>query len=234
MYSHIKLFTLALLSTFTLRGHTWTPPEGRNAEEIFTTVFQSNYWADAESISGAGSSLKATKPIRKQLPRIIKKFSISSMLDAPCGDFNWLRKVNLGNCFYIGADIVKPLIDKNIELYTQNKRVFIYVNVISDALPQVDLIFCRDLMIHFNFATIFETLKNFKKSGSRYLLMTTHPYNNVNKDINMGLWRGVNFEKAPFNFPKPLLYLQDKEGYEALDKYPTKFLGLWLIDDLPL
>ena len=42
---------------------------------------------------------------------------ITSVLDIPCGDFNWMQKVDLSNIEYIGADIVEELIKKNIEIY---------------------------------------------------------------------------------------------------------------------
>ncbi len=236
MYLNIKALSILLLYSSLSVCHP-TVHTSTNAEEIFTTIFHQNFWADGdskESVSGAGSSLNATEPIRKSLPEVIKEYSITSILDAPCGDFHWLSTVDLGNCFYMGVDIVKPLIEKNTSLFSRNLRLFMHMNVITDPLPRVDLILCRDLFIHLDYASVFETLRNFKRSGSRYLLVTMHPYTKENKDISMGMWHGLNFEIAPFNFPKPLLLLDDKEGYACHDQVTSKFLGLWRLEDLPL
>lgn len=233
MWLYNKTLTIFLVCSSMGLIHTKPPFKG-NPEKIFTAYFKKNFWKDQTSVSGAGSSLKSTEPIRSSLPQLIKEYSITSILDAPCGDFNWLKMVDLENCFYIGIDIVKPLIKKNKSLYARNNRVFKHMNVINDPLPKVDLILCRDLFIHLDYASIFKALKNFKSSGSTYLLVTMHPYTQENKDIKMGLWHGLNFEIPPFNFPKPLLLLEDKEGYDYHDQTTTKFLALWLLKDLPV
>lgn len=38
---------------------------------------------------------------------MLKKYSIKSILDIPCGDFSWMKKIELDGIEYIGADIVK-------------------------------------------------------------------------------------------------------------------------------
>jgi hypothetical protein len=35
---------------------------------------------------------------------------VKSLLDIPCGDFHWMRRVNLQGLSYVGADIVRELI----------------------------------------------------------------------------------------------------------------------------
>ena len=64
-------------------------------EDRFTWIYKNNYWQSNESASGTGSSLKNTENLRKELPALISKFSVQKIFDAPCGDFNWMGKVNL-------------------------------------------------------------------------------------------------------------------------------------------
>lgn len=224
MYWSILLFCSAYASVY---AHTPKDPE-----QIFTSIYEQNLWNDPESVSGEGSTMKATDLLRAQLPLFIKNYAITSILDVPCGDFNWLSTIDFGNCLYTGIDIVKGLVDSNNRLYACSSRVFKQGNAIIDDLPKVDLIMCRDMLVHFDLASILKTLKNFKKSGSKYLLVTVQPYVKKNKDIKMGEWRPINLQKAPFNFPAPLYLLSDKGSKRH--NSTKKYLALWLLEDLPL
>ena len=62
-------------------------------EDKFTKIFKLNYWGNNESVSGGGSSLESTKNIRHKLPQLINQFQVTSILDAPCGDFYWMAHV---------------------------------------------------------------------------------------------------------------------------------------------
>lgn len=195
-------------------------------EAVFAYIFHNNAWHDSESVSGTGSSLKQTKIIRKEIPTVLQMVSAKSLLDAPCGDFNWMKEVNLSTLdSYIGADIVHKLIEQNIHRYSNNKRSFKIINIISDELPQVDVILCRDCLVHFSFSDIASTIKNFKRSKSRFLLTTTFSNpSRTNKNIITGDWRSLNLQLPPFNFPEPLYIINE----ECTEKgYPDKCLALW-------
>ena len=77
-----------------------------NLVETFTEIFDKNLWASPESVSGGGSEMQNTEAIRRELPYLIQKFGIKSILDIPCGDWNWMKSVDLCGASYIGADIV--------------------------------------------------------------------------------------------------------------------------------
>ena len=80
------------------------PYEGKNASEVFNEIYKSNLWhisEKRESVSGIGSSLEQTREIINTLPSILKKFEIRSMLDLPCGDFNWMRNIGFSKISYI-------------------------------------------------------------------------------------------------------------------------------------
>ena len=60
-------------------------------KETFTEIYTENLWASAESKSGTGSELRNTEVLRQELSVLLKKYKIQSMLDIPCGDFNWMK-----------------------------------------------------------------------------------------------------------------------------------------------
>ena len=196
--------------------------------EPFENIYRNNWWSSKESISGTGSTLEITQTIRKYIPVIIKAYKINNFLDLPCGDFNWMKEIvdNIPN--YIGADIVNDLILKNKEKYKYN---FINLNILQDELPSnIDLIFCRDLFVHFSLKDIKFSLQKIKKSGIKYILMTTF-FNRKFNDIGTGGWRPISFFDYPFNFPRPLQLINEncKEGYP---KFKDKSLALWKLEDL--
>lgn len=199
-----------------------------NTQDIFTKIYTANAWNDPHSHSGTGSNLVQTKTIRQEIPLLCKKLGIRTFLDAPCGDFYWMKEVDLDIEHYIGIDIVPNIIEDNKRSYETSNCTFIHLDILKNVLPCADIILCRDCLVHFSFADIFLAIKNFKKSNATYLLTTTFPGEHYNNDIKTGDWRPLNLEKPPFNFPKPLLISESCTEQGGA----TKSLGLWLLDDL--
>lgn len=198
---------------------------------IFADIYRKKLWGDRESVSGTGSKQLQTEKVVAFIPEVIRQYNIQSMLDIPCGDFNWMKNVNLGNVKYIGADIIEEMILDNRRSYETPTRTFIRADVIVDVLPKTDLILCRDCLVHFSNEHLIQAIKNLKRSGATYLLTTTFP-EHVNKDIVTGNWRGVNLQKPPFSFPEPLILFN--EGYHQVSSgNADKSLALWRISDLP-
>lgn len=194
-------------------------------QEIFQTIHDGNLWGGTESVSGPGSSLDSVGEILKQLPELLKKYKIKSIIDAPCGDFHWMQKLDLDSLSYIGVDIVPQIIAENNRKYSAPKKKFLCLDIASDTLPKVDLIFCRDCLVHFSYQDIWRTLANFKQSGSLYLLTTTFA-DHENKEIMTGDWRHLNLEAEPFMFPQPLERIIENPPWD-------KALGLWSLVNLP-
>ena len=93
--------------------------------------------------------------------------------------------------------------------------------------------FSRDCLVHLTFADALKIIANFKRSGAKYLLTTTFVERKKNNDL-VGVdnfWRALNMRLPPFNFPQPLLLVNEGCTEEA-GQYPDKSLGLWLLDDI--
>lgn len=195
---------------------------------VFTEHYQKNGWGCGESVSGEGSTIEQTAVIRESLPNIIRDFQIESLLDIPCGDFNWMKLLELP-VRYTGADIVGEIIAKNQRRFGNFARSFVRLDLTVDALPTADLILCRDCLFHLSYNHISQALSNIKRSGSRFLLTTTNTRLNQNKNIVTGEWRRLNLQLPPFSLPTPLLLIDEKCPNTAS---PDKHLGLWRISDL--
>lgn len=181
-------------------------------DNVFVEIYNSNFWNSNESASGGGSTIKGTKVIREELPKIISDFNIQTMLDLPCGDYNWMKEVKL-NCTYLGGDLVEEVILSNQIHFSSDKINFKKIDILNDLLPCVDLIFCKDLFQHLSYENIFTALINIKNSGSKYLLVTSYPYTFKNYDILNGDFRALNLFKFPFKFKDSLYSIKEDYDY---------------------
>jgi len=203
-----------------------------SVQHIFTQIHENKSWGPKEeSVSGLGSGISQAQRLIETLPRLFNDFDISSVVDIPCGDFNWMRHVQLDNVKYIGGDIVSSLIEQNTERYSSNNVSFRHLNLLEDQLPEADLVLCRDCLVHFSRHDVFRALKNIARSNSSYLLSTTFPLRARNCEILTGQWTPINLQARPFNFPQPLFLLN--EGFQSkTGRYSDKSLALWRIEDI--
>jgi hypothetical protein len=199
-------------------------------QRVFDHIRRVNLWESQESASGRGSELACTAPLRAALPTLFQKFSITSILDAPCGDFNWMQHVSLAGIDYTGMDIVPDLIDRNQQRYATSSIRFAVGDITKDALPPVDLIISRDCLVHLSLSDACRALRQFQQSGSHYLLTTTYPETLTNRDTPTGSWKSLNLCRPPFNLPAPLLLLPDPSDDTGAN--PDKSMGLWDLQTL--
>lgn len=163
-----------------------------------------------ETLCGAGSTLGETEHLRAQLPIVFAELDIRSLLDAPCGDFNWMARVDLTDIEYIGADINE---DNLRGARRRADRDFRLLDIVTGALPKTDAMLCRDFHQHLPNRMVFSALRNFLASGIKWLIATSHN-NAANEDIaKAGMFRRVNLMAAPFGLSRwPAFTMADPPG----------------------
>jgi hypothetical protein len=202
----------------------------KQLEQTFTTIYSTRAWHSKESISGNGSELVQTKQIIEELPFLFKKYNIQSVLDIPCGDYNWMQHVDKTDIKYIGADIVEELINSNIAKYPDVN--FMHLDLTKSELPTVDLILARDVFVHMTYETIVSALENIIKSGAKYLLTTSFTGMDSNRDLTYnGDWRPLNLLVAPFKF-KPIYLINEDCTEGENNQHNDKCLILFEISRL--
>ena len=194
------------------------------SRKVFSSIYTKHGWS-GHSISGRGSEPDATSVLSVKLEALIKDFKIKSILDLGCGDANWITKINLSGARYCGMDTVKPLIRQNILKYP-GYRFVVGDPLIGKELPKVDLVVCRDCLVHLCLEDVWIVKNKIKKSGSTYCLLTTFSERITNSTIMTGQWHPMNLEIPPYNFEQPL-YLLNEECKQYKGKYSDKCLGLW-------
>jgi hypothetical protein len=197
--------------------------EGRRA---FEHAYRTGVWSSTgESVSGDGSSLAYTENLRRALPGALRELRVRTLLDVPCGDWNWMAHADLPVDRYIGGDVVPALVHENEARFGDARHVFRVLDLCADPLPAADLLLCRDALVHFSYADIWRAVTNILEAEITFLATTTFPMTNKNIDLATGIhWRHLNLEAAPLHFPPPLRAL--REG--SIERR----LSVWKVGDL--
>lgn len=180
----------------------------KSAKQRFSDIYVNNLWLSPESRSGPGSNLDYTLPLRKRLVSVLKGLKIKTIVDAPCGDFNWMRHVLTEvDVSYVGCDIVDDLIDDNNNKYRNNSTQFKVVDICNDELPDCDLMIVRDCLFHLSYEDIEKFLTNLSNVKYKYLLTSSHlvTKNFRNQDIETGDYRSINLFDRPFSFDRSVI-----------------------------
>lgn len=202
----------------------------RQMGDVFTEIYRRNRWGGRESASGTGSDLQQTAVLVRELPDLFRRHGIASMLDIPCGDFHWMKRVDLAGIDYVGADIVPELVAANQAAFGRPGVAFVALNLANDPLPATDLVFCRDCLVHLSYEDVDAALRNICASDARFLLATTFPAHR-NRQIRTGQWRPLNLQAPPFSLPAPI-ELIDEKCTEGEGEHRDKSMGLWSIAQL--
>lgn len=188
---------------------------GNIREERFREIWKQNSLKGAESRSGPSSGMARTEKIRKSIPSLLNDLGVTKIVDAPCGDFYWMRHVaqECENIEFSAIDIVPELIAENQHRFSELANVrFSQADLLMGELPHADLTISRDFLFHLSFADCKLFLKNFLSSGTPWLLTTSHlPGAWANSDISTGGWRYIDLMTTPYNFPEPVAKLDDGE-----------------------
>ena len=205
---------------------------GSEVSAMFGQYYSENRCGNSETVSGNGSTLEQTHVVHSVLPTLLADLGAISLLDLPCGDFHWMRHVPLdAGIHYLGADVVEPLVARNQQLFGSARVRFLRLDVLGDRIPPVDLILCRDCLVHLPEREIRRALVNLCRSGSQWLLTTTFPGRRSAKDIALGQWRPLNLEAEPFCLPPPVRLIVER-CTEGNGRFADKSLGLWHLHDV--
>lgn len=217
-----------------------------NYKNIFTDIYDNNGFGSLESKSGPGSTLDETQKLRESIKKIIKDKNIKSVVDIPCGDFNWMKEIVFNFENYIGGDIVKKAIDLNNEKYSNSRIKFIEFDILNDEIPTGDLLIVRDVIGHFPIEDGVKILKNILNSKCKYILSTTwakkigndwfpcekNDVHRENEGVDYGRFYPVNLMSNPFNLPNAEIYLEEYVMVDNFENGNRKTLALWDLDKI--
>jgi len=212
------------------------PPISRKTREmrrIFGAIHATQGWGAGESASGPGSTRERASSFLADVISLVQSLGVRTLLDVPCGDFNWATPLADSVDSYIGVDVVPALVTSNRERCASSRRRFLCRDMCRQRLPAADLVLCRDALVHLCERDIFAALNNLRRTRAEYLLVTTFVGERGNADVETGAWRPLNMQSRPFGFPPPLA-LVDERCHHTDGAYADKRLALWRFKDLAL
>ncbi|MEE2948201.1 MAG: class I SAM-dependent methyltransferase [Verrucomicrobiota bacterium] len=199
------------------------------AEDRFKHIYETNHWDETESVSGPGSTLQETQPLRQLLPELLRELKAETLLDVPCGDFHWMQHTDISCVRYIGGDLVGDLIERNQAKHLRDGVEFRKIDLVNDMLPSADVILCRDCLVHMSFAHAQVALSNIARSEAKWFLTTNFPHVMRNHDIVTGQWRPINLTLSPFNLPESKKVITENC---TETEFADKTLSLWAVESL--
>jgi len=120
-----------------------------NHVEIFTKLYESNFWGGEKSPeSGSGSTRTAAMPYVEAVRQFIKSHSIESVLDIGHGDWEMWGNFKFDNINYVGIDVYQNLTDKLNLNVGNDYRSFQSLNAVYDDLPKAELCITKDVLQH--------------------------------------------------------------------------------------
>jgi 2-polyprenyl-3-methyl-5-hydroxy-6-metoxy-1,4-benzoquinol methylase len=206
--------------------------KAQEMRRIFAKIHEAKAWGDVESASGPGSTRERAATFLPDLIALVRRLGVATLLDAPCGDFNWAQPLADAVTHYVGVDVVASLIETNQRVWASPSRTFVCADIVSDPLPHADLILCRDGLVHLCDDDALAALGNFRLSGAAHVILTTFIGDRSNTNIANGEWRPLNMQRPPFSLPPPVALI-DEHCHHTGGIYADKRLGLWRGSDLP-
>jgi hypothetical protein len=215
-------------------------------KEVFTDIYDNYGFGSLESRSGPGSTLDETKYLREKIKEVVREKNIKSVIDIPCGDFNWMKEIVFSFDSYIGGDIVEKAIEENNNKYSNSRIKFINFDIINDKIPNGDLLIVRDIIGHFPIDDGLKIINNILNSKCKYLLSTTwakkvgdewkpcekNDVDRENEGVDYGRFYPVNLMSAPFNLPQAEIYLEEDVVVDNFESGNRKVLALWDLDKI--
>jgi SAM-dependent methyltransferase len=185
-------------------------------ENIFTEIYNTNKWGCQETVSGPCSSQERTQELRVGFQSALHDLEIQSIVDCGCGDWNWMRSVNLTGIQYLGLEIVQPLVETLQKQFSAPTVKFQHLDIFQQPLETADLWLARDVLCFYTLKEIKKFFQLFIESQSKFLGISSIDTEQEFNGQLTGFWKQLNFFSEPFAMPEPMLEIADgKQWFRA-------------------
>ena len=202
-----------------------------NLKAAFQEAYDKRIWtAEGDvSVSGSGSEMRHAKTIGLKLDAFCKINSVKSIVDCPCGDYNWQHLFNVEEMLYVGYDIVPQIVATNKQ---SHPNIDFHVGDVTETnFGTADLIVVRDCLVHLSNEQTVAALKNIAGQDIKFAAITHFGDMAQNEQTIAPRWRAMNLLIAPYNLPQPKEILIE-ECTEANGLFPDKSLAVYEVAKL--
>lgn len=189
--------------------------ERMSTEEVFTDIYFNNRWGGSPGSFCSGSGSREASIVSPYIARVKQELHLlgaacMTVVDLGCGDFSVARQLAPVCGHYVGVDIVKPLVEYNLNTYGTAHITFRHLDMIVDELPEGDICMVRQVLQHLSNREILTVLPKLFKY--RWCIITEHHpspgrliHPNSDKphggDIRVTRGSGVYLDLPPFSVP---------------------------------
>lgn len=187
--------TLRLYQKLYEQVHGEPPPHAH----VFDHIYSQKMWRKG---SGDGSTPENTEAYREFLQQFIREQGIRSIVDAGCGDWQFMRLVDLRGIDYLGID-VSEVVMRTTKAHGREGVRFIEGDVRTVSLPAADLLVMKDVLQHWSADDILGFVPQLARF--RFCLFTNDldrsRSGEINRDISAGGYRSLDLTGRPFRLP---------------------------------
>jgi SAM-dependent methyltransferase len=184
--------------------------------DTFNRIYAEGTWGRdiaGKGTSGTGSTLEITREYRAYVEQFVKKHSVTSVVDAGCGDWSFSRAMDWGNASYLGVDIASNVI-AGLRNKHETDRIKFQVGDITDELPPAELLISKDVLQHLSNELVHKFIRNNLKKGKYKWVILTNDRGSENHDVASGGYRAIDLAAPPFEV-RGLVDLPIKFGDET-------------------
>jgi len=153
--------------------------------------------------SGPGSLHAVNRPFIDFLTNFIHNNDVHSIVDFGCGDWQYMKSVDLSGVRYLGLDVVDDVLSMVRKRHGRSNISFARTPENLADIPEGDLIIFKDVLIHLGNSYVAQLL-NLARWKFRFVLSinnySAEPLQ-YNTDIEHGGFRPLDIGRAPFGFP---------------------------------
>lgn len=204
-----------------------------------------------ETADGPGATYALTKDLIPWLSDLLKRHQVGTMLDIACGDWAWMRLVDLGTVEYTGWDVDPGRIETCRQRIAhadyagcgfmgadRPNAVFEVVNALTvDVIAGgYDLVLAREFLTHIPNEHVLNILDKLRgggdpaQGGNEFLLASTFPGADNGKrewDPTKATWQGyleaaIDLSAEPFNLGQPLESFKELPGPHGILTVPRE------------
>ena len=165
----------------------------------FNRIYAEGTWGTVagRGTSGTGSTLAITQEYRAYVEDFIKTHSVTSVVDAGCGDWSFSSAITWGDASYLGVDIASDVI-ATVRSKHEKGKIRFQVGDITDELPAADLLISKDVLQHLSNTLVHKFIRNNLRKGKYKWVILTNDRGSRNSDIASGGYRAIDLTAPPF------------------------------------
>lgn len=176
---------------------------------IFENIYDNKLWHGGGS--GHGSDPGVARPWVDQVNDTMRRCSVTSVLDAGCGDWRMWPTDSFAGIDYLGVDVVPAVIAANRAAHGSTSRTFQVADLSTADLPAADMLITKDVWQHWENAQVLQFLD---RNAAKYRVIIAANdirLHRLRSRLHIGLqgrrqnstgklgdWRPLDLRKPPF------------------------------------